>query len=216
MKFLDEAKVYIRSGDGGAGWLRVVPAREVHRVRRSERRRRRRPGRRVWIECVQGLNTLIDYRYQQHFKAKKGEHGMGSNCHGASGADAVLKVPAGTQVLAEDGETLIADMTEIGQRVRLAKGGNGGFGKRLFHHLHHRAPKHANPGLEGQEMWIWLRLKLIAEPGSWACRMPASQPPFAASRRPSQDATTRSRRSIPASAWCANDQREFVWPTFPA
>ncbi len=90
---------------------------------------------------------------------------MGSNCHGASGADAVLKVPAGTQVLAEDGETLIADMTEVGQRVRLAKGGNGGFGNAYFTTSTNRAPKHANPGLEGQEMWIWLRLKLIADAG---------------------------------------------------
>ncbi len=163
MKFLDEAKVYIRSGDGGAGCVSFRREKFIEFGGPNGGDGGR--GGDVWIECVEGLNTLIDYRYQQHFKAKKGEHGMGSNCHGASGADAVLKVPAGTQVLAEDGETLIADLTEVGQRVRLAKGGNGGFGNAYFTTSTNRAPKHANPGLEGQEMWIWLRLKLIADAG---------------------------------------------------
>ncbi len=163
MKFLDEAKVYIRSGDGGPGCVSFRREKFIEFGGPNGGDGGR--GGDVWIECVEGLNTLIDYRYQQHFKAKKGEHGMGSNCHGASGADAVLKVPAGTQVLAEDGETLIADMTEVGQRVRLAKGGNGGFGNAYFTTSTNRAPKHANPGLEGQEMWIWLRLKLIADAG---------------------------------------------------
>ena len=163
MKFLDEAKVYVRSGDGGAGC--VAFRREKFIEFGGPNGGDGGRGGDVWVACVDGLNTLIDYRYQQHFKAKKGEHGMGSNCHGANGADALLKVPAGTQILAEDGETLIADLTEVGQTVRLAKGGNGGFGNAYFTTSTNRAPKHANPGLEGREMWIWLRLKLIADAG---------------------------------------------------
>ncbi|TXN21366.1 GTPase ObgE [Methylobacterium sp. WL9] len=163
MKFLDEAKVYVRSGDGGRGC--VAFRREKFIEFGGPNGGDGGRGGDVFVECVQGLNTLIDYRYQQHFKAKKGEHGMGSNCHGAKGADTVLKVPEGTQIIAEDGETLIADLTQVGQRVRLAKGGNGGFGNAYFTTSTNRAPKHANPGLEGTEMWIWLRLKLIADAG---------------------------------------------------
>jgi len=117
------------------------------------------------IECVEGLNTLIDYRFQQHYKAKTGMHGMGKNRSGANGADVVLKVPAGTQVLEEDGETLIADLTEAGQRIVLAKGGNGGFGNAYFKSSTNQSPRHANPGQEGIEKWIVLRLKLIADAG---------------------------------------------------
>ena len=163
MKFLDEAKVYVRSGDGGAGCVSFRREKFIEFGGPNGGDGGR--GGDVWIECVEGLNTLIDYRYQQHFKARKGEHGMGSNRHGAKGSDVVLKVPAGTQILADDGETLIADMTEVGQRVRLAKGGNGGFGNAYFTTSTNRAPKHANPGLEGTEQWIWLRLKLIADAG---------------------------------------------------
>jgi GTP-binding protein len=163
VKFLDEAKVYVRSGDGGAGCVSFRREKFIEFGGPNGGDGGR--GGDVWIECVQGLNTLIDYRYQQHFKARKGEHGMGSNRHGANGSDIVLKVPTGTQVLAEDGETLIADLTEVGQRVRLAKGGNGGFGNAYFTTSTNRAPKHANPGQEGTEMWIWLRLKLIADAG---------------------------------------------------
>ena len=163
MKFLDEAKVYVRSGDGGAGCVSFRREKFIEFGGPNGGDGGR--GGDVWVECVEGLNTLIDYRYQQHFKARKGEHGMGSNRHGAKGSDVVLKVPAGTQILAEDGETLIADMTEVGQRIRLAKGGNGGFGTAYFTTSTNRAPKHANPGLEGTEQWIWLRLKLIADAG---------------------------------------------------
>ncbi len=163
VKFLDEAKVYVRSGDGGAGC--VAFRREKFIEFGGPNGGDGGRGGDVWVECVEGLNTLIDYRYQQHFKARKGEHGMGSNRHGANGADVVLKVPAGTQILAVDGEHLIADMTQVGQRVRLAKGGNGGFGNAYFTTSTNRAPKHANPGLEGTEQWIWLRLKLIADAG---------------------------------------------------
>ena len=163
MKFLDEAKVYVRSGDGGPGCVSFRREKFIEFGGPNGGDGGR--GGDVWIECVQGLNTLIDYRYRQHFKAKKGEHGMGSNCHGAKGDDAVLQVPAGTQVFAEDGETLIADMTEVGQRVWLATGGNGGFGNAYVTTSTNRAPRHANPGLEGQEMWLILRLKLIADAG---------------------------------------------------
>jgi GTP-binding protein len=214
VKFLDEAKVYIRSGDGGAGCVSFRREKFIEFGGPNGGDGGR--GGDVWIECVQGLNTLIDYRYQQHFKAKKGEHGMGSNCHGASGADAVLKVPAGTQVLAEDGETLIADMTEIGQRVRLAKGGNGGFGNAYFTTSTNRAPKHANPGLEGQEMWIWLRLKLIADAG--LVGLPnAGKSTFLAS-------VTAAKPKIadypfttlhPGLGVVRNDQREFVLADIP-
>ena len=126
MKFLDEAKVYIQSGAGGNGCV-VVPAREIHRVWRAVRRRRRQRRRRH-VEAVDGLNTLIDYRFQQHFKAQRGENGMGKDRHGANGKDIVLQVPVGTEVYEEDGETLIADLTELGRAVMLAEGGNGGFG----------------------------------------------------------------------------------------
>jgi GTP-binding protein len=119
----------------------------------------------VIAECVDGLNTLIDYRYQQHFKAKTGGHGMGKNRSGAAGASIVLKVPKGTQIFDEDNETLLADLTEIGDRVVLAKGGNGGFGNAHFKSSTNRAPRHANPGLAGEEHTVWLRLKLIADAG---------------------------------------------------
>jgi GTPase len=163
VKFLDEAKVYIRSGDGGPGCVSFRREKFIEFGGPDGGDGGR--GGDVVAECVEGLNTLIDYRYQQHFKARKGEHGMGSNCHGARGSDAVLRLPAGTQILAEDGETLIADMTRVGQRVVLAKGGNGGFGNAYFKSSTNRAPRRANPGLEGQEAWLWLRLKLIADAG---------------------------------------------------
>ena len=117
------------------------------------------------VEAVNGLNTLIDYRYQQHFKAKRGGNGMGKDRHGANGKDVVLKVPVGTQIYEEDGETLLADLTEVGQRVTIAKGGNGGFGNAHFKSSTNRAPRHANPGQPGEERTIRLRLKLIADAG---------------------------------------------------
>jgi len=163
MKFLDQAKIYIRSGDGGAGCVSFRREKFIEFGGPDGGDGGR--GGDVWAECVEGLNTLIDYRYQQHFKAPKGQHGMGKNRAGAKGNDIVLKVPAGTQILAEDGETLIADMTHVGQRVLLARGGNGGFGNAYFTTSTNRAPRRANPGQEGEERWIWLRLKLIADAG---------------------------------------------------
>ena len=163
MKFLDQCKIYIRSGNGGGG--AVSFRREKYIEYGGPDGGDGGKGGDVWIEAVEGLNTLIDYRYQQHFKAETGIHGMGRNRHGANGADVVLQVPVGTQVLDEDKETLIADLDTAGMRVLLAKGGNGGWGNDRFKGPINQAPKHANPGQEGEERWIWLRLKLIADAG---------------------------------------------------
>jgi GTP-binding protein len=163
MKFLDQAKVYIRSGDGGAGAVSFRREKFIEFGGPDGGDGGR--GGAVWAEVVDGLNTLIDYRYQQHFKATTGGHGMGRNRSGAKGADVVLRVPRGTQIFEEDNETLIADLTELGQRILLAPGGNGGFGNAHFKSSTNRAPRHANPGLDGIERWIWLRLKLIADAG---------------------------------------------------
>lgn len=163
VKFLDQAKVYVRSGDGGAGAVSFRREKFIEFGGPDGGDGGR--GGDLWAEAVEGLNTLIDYRYQQHFKAKTGVHGMGRNRAGAKGADIVLRVPVGTQIFAEDNKTLIADLTEVGQRVRLARGGNGGFGNAHFKSSTNRAPRRANPGQEGEERWIWLRLKLIADIG---------------------------------------------------
>ena len=163
MKFLDQAKVYIRSGDGGAG--SVSFRREKFIEMGGPDGGDGGKGGDIWIEAVDGLNTLIDYRYQQHFKASTGGHGMGRLRAGANSGDIVLKVPAGTQVFEEDNETMIADLPKVGGRFRIAKGGNGGFGNAYFKSSTNRAPRHANPGLEGEERWVWLRLKLIADAG---------------------------------------------------
>ena len=163
MKFLDQAKVYVRSGDGGAG--SVSFRREKFIEMGGPDGGDGGKGGDVWIEAVDGLNTLIDYRYQQHFKAATGGHGMGRLRAGANSDDIILKVPVGTQVFEEDTETMVADLAKLGDRFRIAKGGNGGFGNAYFKSSTNRAPRHANPGLEGEERWIWLRLKLIADAG---------------------------------------------------
>jgi len=163
MKFLDECKVYIRSGNGGGG--AVSFRREKYIEYGGPDGGDGGKGGDVWIEAVEGLNTLIDYRYQQHFKAETGIHGMGRNRHGHNGGDIVLRVPVGTQVLGEDKETLIVDMDREGMRVLLAKGGNGGWGNTRFKGPINQAPRFANPGQDGEERWLWLRLKLIADVG---------------------------------------------------
>jgi GTP-binding protein len=155
--------VFIRSGDGGAGCVSFRREKFIEFGGPDGGDGGR--GGDVWVECVDGLNTLIDYRYQQHFKARPGVHGMGKNRAGARGEDVVLKVPKGTQIFDEDGETLIADLIEVGERIMLEKGGNGGFGNAYFTTSTNRAPRHANPGLEGKERWLWLKLKLIADAG---------------------------------------------------
>lgn len=163
MKFLDQAKIFIRSGNGGAGGVSFRREKFIQYGGPDGGDGAR--GGDVWIEAAEGVNTLIDFRYQQHFKAQTGGHGMGRNRSGAKGEDVVLKVPAGTQVLDEDRTEVIADLTETGQRVLLAKGGNGGFGNAHFKGPVNRAPRHANPGQDGEERWLWLRLKLIADAG---------------------------------------------------
>ncbi len=163
MKFLDQAKVYIQSGKGGDGCLSFRREKYVEFGGPDGGDGGR--GGDVWAECVDNLNTLIDFRYQQHFKAGRGMNGMGQNRTGAGGKDVMLKVPPGTQIFAEDNQTLIADLTEPGERVLLARGGNGGFGNARFKTSTNQAPRHANPGQPGTEMTIWLRLKLIADAG---------------------------------------------------
>jgi GTP-binding protein len=163
MKFLDQCKVYVKSGAGGDGCV-------------SFRREKFIPfggpdggdggrGADVIVEAVDGLNTLIDYRFQQHFKARRGGHGMGANRTGADAPTLVLKVPVGTQVFEEDQETLIADLAKLGDKVLLAKGGSGGWGNTQFKSSTNQAPRRFNPGHDGEERWVWLRLKLIADAG---------------------------------------------------
>ncbi len=163
MKFLDEAKVYVSSGDGGNGCVSF--RREKNVASGGPNGGDGGCGGDVVIECVSGLNTLIDYRYQQHFKAKRGQDGQGKDRSGAAGGAAVLKLPVGTQVLAEDKQTLIADLTEVGPRVVIAHGGDGGRGNTQFKSATNQAPRRADPGWPGEEAWLWLRLKLIADAG---------------------------------------------------
>ena len=163
MKFLDQAKIYVRSGDGGAGAVSFRREKFIEFGGPDGGDGGR--GGDVVAVCVDGLNTLIDYRYQQHFKAKTGMHGMGRNRAGGRGPDIVLKVPVGTQIFDEDNETLLFDLTEVGQRYVIAKGGNGGFGNLHFTTSTNRSPRRANPGQPGIERTIWLRLKLIADAG---------------------------------------------------
>ncbi len=163
MKFLDQARVYVRSGDGGAGCVSFRREKFIEFGGPDGGDGGR--GGDVVVECAAGLNTLIDFRYQQHFKAKTGMHGMGRNRAGGRGADAVLKVPVGTQVFEEETGAMLADLTSEGERVVIAKGGNGGFGNSHFTTSTNRAPRHANPGLPGIERTLVLRLKLIADAG---------------------------------------------------
>jgi GTP-binding protein len=163
MKFLDEAKVYIESGAGGNGCVSF--RREKFIEFGGPNGGDGGNGGDVIVEAVNGLNTLIDYRFQQHFKAERGGNGMGKDRHGANGKDKIMKVPVGTEVYEEDGETLIADLTTVGQRITLAKGGNGGFGNAYFKSSTNQAPRNANPGQPAQELTIRLRLKLIADAG---------------------------------------------------
>ena len=163
MKFLDEAKVFVRSGAGGGG--AVSFRREKYIEFGGPDGGDGGKGGDVWIEAVNGLNTLIDYRYAPHRRAKTGGHGMGRDRHGAGGDDVTLPVPVGTQVLDETKENVLADLTELGQRVMLLRGGNGGHGNARFKSSTNRAPRHANPGQEAVDLTIWLHLKLIADVG---------------------------------------------------
>jgi GTPase len=163
VRFVDEAKVLVRSGDGGNGCLSF--RREKFIEFGGPDGGEGGNGGDVVVEAVADLNTLIDYRYKRHFKAQRGGNGAGQNRTGARGADAVLRVPVGTQIFTEDRETMIADLVEAGQRVIIAKGGGGGFGNQHFKSSTNRAPRRADPGWPGQELAIVLRLKLLADAG---------------------------------------------------
>jgi GTP-binding protein len=163
MKFLDLARVQLRSGAGGNGCISFRHEKFIEFGGPDGGDGGK--GGDVWVEAVDGLNTLIDYRYRQHFFAKNGQGGSGRQRTGKSAEDVVLKVPVGTEVLEEDGETLVADLTAAGQRILLARGGNGGWGNLRFKSSTNQAPRHANPGQEGVERTIWFRLKLIADAG---------------------------------------------------
>ena len=163
MNFLDEAKVYVRSGDGGNGCLSFRREKFVPRGGPDGGNGGR--GGDVVAVAEAGLNTLIDFRYRQHFKAKKGGNGAGANRTGADAATLMLKLPVGTLILDNDRETVIADLDRVGARAVLAKGGDGGFGNAHFKSSTNRAPRRADPGHPGDERWVWLRLKLLADAG---------------------------------------------------
>ncbi|MBR9971973.1 GTPase ObgE [Magnetospirillum sulfuroxidans] len=163
MKFLDQAKIFIKSGDGGAG--AVSFRREKHMEFGGPDGGDGGRGGDVIVECVANLNTLIDYRYQQHFKADKGMHGMGQQRTGGKGNDVIMKVPVGTQILDEERDVVVADLTEAGQRLVLLRGGDGGFGNLHYKTSTNQAPRRGDPGWPGKEMWVWLKLKLIADAG---------------------------------------------------
>lgn len=163
MKFLDQAKIYIKAGDGGKGC--VAFRREKFVEFGGPNGGDGGDGGSVYFEAVENLNTLIDFRYQQHFKAQKGQQGMGSEMTGYKGEDLIIKVPVGTEIVAEDGETVIKDMVEAGERFLIAKGGKGGLGNTRFKSLTNQAPRYAGPGTPGEEIWVWLRLKIIADVG---------------------------------------------------
>ncbi len=163
MKFLDQQKIFIKSGDGGAGCVGFRREKYIEFGGPDGGDGGR--GGDVVAECVANLNTLIDFRYQQHFKAKRGSHGMGKNRSGKSGVDQILKVPIGTQIIDENNDQIIADLTESGQKFVLAVGGDGGFGNAHYKSPTNQAPRKAGDGFPGQEKWLWLRLKLIADAG---------------------------------------------------
>ncbi len=163
MKFLDQAKIYVQSGDGGAGCVSF--RREKYIEFGGPNGGDGGKGGSIYFEAVENLNTLIDFRYTQHFKAKKGQNGMGSEKNGCKAPDIVIKVPVGTEILAEDGETLLADMVKPGQIFLAAKGGDGGRGNVNFKSSTNQAPRYAEPGWPGEEKWLWLKLKIIADVG---------------------------------------------------
>ncbi len=163
MKFLDEAKIFVKSGDGGPGCVSFRREKYVEFGGPNGGDGGR--GGDVILEAVPGLNTLIDLRYKQHFKAQRGEPGKGSDRSGAAGKSVTIRLPVGTQVLAEDKETLLADLTRAGQRVVICRGGDGGFGNAHYKSATNQAPRRADPGWPGEERWIWLRLKLLADAG---------------------------------------------------
>jgi GTP-binding protein len=163
MKFLDEAKIWVKAGDGGDGVIAFRREKFIEFGGPDGGNGGR--GGNVIAEAVAGLNTLIDFRYAQHFKARKGGNGAGSDRTGAASDEVVLKLPVGTQIFADDRETMIADLDKLGKRVVLARGGDGGFGNANYKTSTNRAPRRADKGWPGEERWLWLRLKLIADAG---------------------------------------------------
>ncbi|MEE8352056.1 MAG: GTPase ObgE, partial [Rhodospirillales bacterium] len=163
MKFLDETKIFVKSGDGGNGCVSFRREKNIEFGGPDGGNGGR--GGDVILEGAEGLNTLIDFRYKQHIKGARGEGGMGKNRSGAKGETALIKIPIGTQVFDDDKETLLADITEVGQQIVIARGGDGGHGNAHFKSSTNRAPRRADDGYPGMEMWLWLRLKLIADAG---------------------------------------------------
>lgn len=163
MKFLDQAKIYIKAGDGGKGC--VAFRREKFIEFGGPNGGDGGDGGSVYFEAVENLNTLIDFRYQQHFKAQKGQQGMGSEMTGYKGEDLIIKVPVGTEIVADDGQTILKDMVTAGERFMIARGGKGGLGNTRFKSSTNQAPRYAGPGTPGEELWVWLRLKIIADVG---------------------------------------------------
>ena len=163
MQFIDEAKIYIRSGDGGNGCVAFRREKFIPNGGPSGGNGGR--GGDIILKCVSDINTLIDFRYKQHFKAPHGQGGKGQNCDGPAGNNIVIEIPKGTQILSEDAEELVYDFKEVGETLTLLKGGNGGFGNSYFKSSVNQAPRVANKGLVGEEMWIWLRLKLLSDAG---------------------------------------------------
>ncbi len=214
MKFLDQAKVYVRSGDGGAGCVSFRREKSVEFGGPDGGDGGR--GGDVVVEAVNGLNTLIDYRYRQHLKAKTGMHGSGTNRFGAAGKSVVLQVPAGTQILDDENRDVIADLTRPDDRIVLMRGGRGGRGNTRFKSSTNRAPRRADPGEPGTELWVWLRLKLIADAGLIGLPNAGKSTFLAAvSRARPKIADYPFTTLVPALGVVLVDQREFVLADIP-
>ncbi len=214
MKFLDQAKVYVRSGDGGAGCVSFRREKSVEFGGPDGGDGGR--GGDVIVEAVNGLNTLIDFRYRQHLKAKTGMHGSGKNRFGAAGKSVILQVPAGTQILDDENRDVIADLTRPGDRLVLVAGGRGGRGNTRFKSSTNQAPRRADPGEPGTELWVWLRLKLIADAGLIGLPNAGKSTFLAAvSRARPKIADYPFTTLVPALGVVLVDQREFVLADIP-
>lgn len=213
MKFLDQAKIFVKSGDGGAGCVSFHREKFIEFGGPDGGNGGR--GGDIIVEAVPNLNTLIDYRYQQHFKARRGHHGMGKNRTGADSEAIVLRVPIGTQILDEDRETVLHDLVKPG-RVLLARGGDGGLGNAHFKSSTNQAPRHSTPGWPGEEKWVWLRLKLIADAGLIGLPNAGKSTLLAAvTRAKPKIADYPFTTLVPQLGVVRIDQREFVLADIP-